>query len=462
MVAMRHPNQFLQNRNGHWHYVRRVPELYRDFDQRTFSRASLRTTALEVARARRDAMVEADDLYWASLTTRTGRSAKPKTDPALIRYRAARKRALARGFVYTPIDDLSRHAALDDILTRLKEVEKRPTTRESEAEALLGAVEPVSVSISAAFELYCDKIAISDIRGKSEAQIRSWRKVKQRAVSNFIKLYGDLRMDEITRKHAKDFYAWWGDRIQPKNGEKPLHPNSANRDIGNLRTLYQAYWDFEGEENRENPFRKLRFRGVEYKDIPPFEADWLLSKIMKPGMFDGLNEDATLIIYAMIETGCRPSEIANLLPENIVLDHEVPYLQIRHRGDRKLKSNSSVRDIPLIGISLEAFKKAPQGFPRYRDKSDNLSALLLKAFRARDLFPTPDHRIYSIRHSYEKRMLEAGIDYGLRCLLMGHHNKRPSYGDGGSLEYRRGEMQKIQLPVSDALCRSLPDLQVDI
>jgi len=34
-------------------------------------------------------------------------------------------------------------------------------------------------------------------------------------------------------------------------------------------------------------------------------------------------------------------------------------------------------------------------------------------------------------------MLEAGLDYGLRCTLMGHRNPRPKYGDGGSLKYRR-------------------------
>ena len=53
-------------------------------------------------------------------------------------------------------------------------------------------------------------------------------------------------------------------------------------------------------------------------------------------------------------------------------------------------------------------------------------------------------------------MLEAGIDYGLRCTLMGHRNPRPEYGDGGSLEYRRKEMLKIAHPVSDALLTSFP------
>ena len=53
-------------------------------------------------------------------------------------------------------------------------------------------------------------------------------------------------------------------------------------------------------------------------------------------------------------------------------------------------------------------------------------------------------------------MLEAGLDFGLRCTLMGHRNPRPEYGDGGSLAYRRDELLKIAHPVSDALLQSYP------
>ena len=90
-------------------------------------------------------------------------------------------------------------------------------------------------------------------------------------------------------------------------------------------------------------------------------------------------------------------------------------------------------------------KRCPTGFPRYREKSDSLSSTLGKYFKKRELLPTSNHRIYSFRHSFEKRMLEAGLDYGLRCKLIGHYNNRPEYGDGGSLTFRRDEMSKMTL-----------------
>jgi len=91
-------------------------------------------------------------------------------------------------------------------------------------------------------------------------------------------------------------------------------------------------------------------------------------------------------------------------------------------------------------------KRTPDGYNKYRDKGTLVSANLMKAFRNRELLPTKNHVIYSFRHSFEKRMLEANIDYGLRCTLMGHKNDRPAYGDGGSIEYRRDELLRIVHP----------------
>lgn len=153
----------------------------------------------------------------------------------------------------------------------------------------------------------------------------------------------------------------------------------------------------------------------------------------------------------MIETGCRPSEIANLTPDDIRLDTDVPYIRIRPHQGMEIKTESSIRDIPLVGVSLLAIKHCPEGFPRYRDKNDSLSQILMKTFRTHNLFPTDQHVIYSFRHAFEKRMLEAGLDYGFGCMIMGHRNTRPKYGDGGSMEYRRDQLLKIVHPVEEEI-----------
>lgn len=441
-------NQYLFFRDGSWHYARRVPKRYADFDNRGYIRKSLRTDSLAVARSRRDALIEAENEFWANVAhvsdgmTEASKEAQA-TKHAMRRYEAAKRRAMQKGFVFTPNTDLVEAPDVGELLERLKSIPGDPIPKKEDAEAVLGIPPKPSMTVTQAFEVLCNEIAVSELLGKSEAQKASWKKVKLRAVNNFIALVGDLQMDAITREHAREFYNWWAGRLIPKGNEKPLTTNSANRDLGNIRKLYRQYWEFEGEEMRENPFRNLSFAKHKLKDIPHFENDWIRTKFLDPTIFKGLNREAVLLVYAMIETGCRPSELANLVAENIILNDTVPHIRIRPQNDRQLKSKASVREVPLLGVSLAAMRRAPRGFPKYMDKGNLLSASLMKAFRTRDLFPSPDHRIYSFRHSFEKRMLEAGLDYGLRCLLMGHQNSRPSYGDGGSMSYRRDELLKI-------------------
>ncbi|MGJ8561337.1 MAG: hypothetical protein ACSHX3_13960 [Litorimonas sp.] len=73
---------------------------------------------------------------------------------------------------------------------------------------------------------------------------------------------------------------------------------------------------------------------VVYEDIPPFSPDWIRKRILEPHIFNSLNDEVRCILYALIETGCRPSEIANLQPEPIGLNHETPHLQTRPTAKR--------------------------------------------------------------------------------------------------------------------------------
>ena len=447
MSEMKHLDQYLKLRKGRYYYVRRVPNRYRDVDSRTLIKMALGTGSREVARARRDGLAEADEQLWASLKAFDSSFA---VHPALGRYEAAKARALARGFMYYPVEELTEATPTNELLARIILLERSlgKAHQSSEADALLGIAPKPSVRLSEAFDLYCNKITVGDHKGKSPAQRENWRKVKHRAVKNFIKVRGDKPMSKITRADGQAFYEWWGNRIDPKDGSRPMSGNSGNKDLTNLNILFKSFWSYGGEPKRDNPFADLRFKNVVYKSIPPFSAHWIETKLLADGALSGLNPEARLVLCTLMETGCRPSEIVNLRPENIVLDHDVPHLRIRPTENRKLKSKSSSRDIPLMGVSLEAMKLATRGFPKYRDKETLLSNTLMKFFKANNLLETPDHRVYSLRHAFEKRMQEAELDYGLRCILMGHHNTRPSYGDGGSLVYRRDQLAKITLAKS--------------
>ena len=174
-----------------------MPKCYEDIDDRGTIRLSLKTDSLTLARSKRDALAQADEQLWLTLSAGKGSVTSlldPKTGKALKRYEAARHRAMSRGFVYAPANELASNVDLEDIVKRLLEVARHPEKEKTEARALLGGVTRPKIPVSKAFEIFCEKIAVSQVIGKSDAQKQAWKKAKKRAVTNFIKTCGDLPM----------------------------------------------------------------------------------------------------------------------------------------------------------------------------------------------------------------------------------------------------------------------------
>jgi len=444
------PDRYLATVNGYYHYKRRVPFDLAHLDKRSpHVRKSLKTDDLALARRKRDKLEEADDALWASMITETD------VDPARRRYDAAVKRVEALDFVFHPGRDFEHNdEAFDDLVARLRLIFSKEDTMLDVAPALLGAIEVPKTTLTKAFDIYCDEIVADELVGKSKVQREQWKKVKQRAVNNFVAIISDKAMTDITVDDAQKVYRHWLGRIAPKKGSPTASASSGNRDIGNLRVLYGAYFKYQGDAKRQNPFDGLGYSGKK-KKRPPFPTPWLRDTIMGTGRLATLNDEARGIVLAMIETGARPSELANLSETAIRLSHPVPHIAIEPRDDpddpREIKTESSQRMVPLVGVALAVFEKHKTGFQRYRDRENDLSNTLNKYFRSNSLFPTTKHKIYSIRHSFEDRMKEGNLDEELRRILMGHTIDRPSYGSGGSLEWRRDQLLRIVLPFDPSI-----------
>lgn len=439
-------DRFLQRRGDRWQYVRRVPAMVADQDKRAPAiRSSLKTHDLAVARVMRDALEKADNDLWASFLCDEEESV------ALKRHKAAVRRAAALGFTYQPAAELEAKASWREMAERMEAIFDSRTAHATEA-VVLGAEPAASVPISQALKVYIEDIASSQLVTKSPQQRRKWRVIPERAVRNFIEIVGDKSIVDITRDDAHKFYRYWLARIAPAEaGKKPTHTaSSGNRQIGELRKIYREYHAFMGEENKLNPFAGLSFEERKKGKRPAFPTSWLRDKILKAYALKGLNDEARAILLATIETGARPSETCNLEANNIHLDAPVPYISFVERDDpeapRELKTAASEREIPLVGAALLAFQKFPDGFPRYREKEEAACAAINKYLRENKLVPSQKHTLYSIRHSFEDRMKEAGIDGEMREIFFGHRRSRQEYGSGGALEWRRSLLERMVLP----------------
>lgn len=437
------PMRYLKERKGNWHYVRRVPAHVAAFDDRGLIQTSLKTKSAEVAKLRRDALERADDLYWQGL------AGGEEGSRAAAAYEGAKARARIMGFEYKAAVDVAPVASVEEILRRLQAA--HAGTRH-DASAAVGSVEQPKLTVSQVKKVYLEVIAVGESKGMSPKQARKREEQKRFAADKFIEVAGDVVFLEITREQATKYHEWWMDRVLGRNGKKKVSGNTANRAFGNIRKMFRDYANYIHAEVK-NPFDGLAFpdRKRQKREVPPFPIDFIRDKLLAVGAHDGLNNEALAIFLVLIETGARPSEICNLPPERIHLKADVPYITVDFQEERVIKTESSVRDIPLIGVALAVMRHFPKGFPRYRDREDTLSATLMKHLRAKKLLPTDAHRVYSTRHSFEKRMLEAGLDYEFRKSILGHSIDREKYGDGGSMDWRLEQLKTIELPFDPSI-----------
>ncbi|AZO34234.1 MAG: integrase [Mesorhizobium sp.] len=444
-----HPDRYLQLRGGHFHYRRRVPQEVRDLDHRgRFVRKSLNTSDRIRARTVRDMYEAADNALWASLMI----GANPQA--AGMRYKLAIKRAESLGFVYRPLAEILTAEPLETILQRVESTIGEPA-KSPALDAVAGMVERPDDKISDALKVYFSDIVRDELRTKSPDQRKRWKAKRQMSVDVFIDLVEDKPMSKITRDDALKVHKYWLDRIAPEEGPGDRSASTGNRNMGNLRTLYSDYFRHLGFPEQKNPFADLSFSDKSKRSRPPFPTDWIRDKILAPGALAKLNAEARGIALAFVETGCRPSELANLHEGVIHLDHEVPHISVEPREDpedpREIKTASSVRKVPLVGVALEVFKKHPNGFPQYKDRETQLSATVNKHFKKHKLFPSDKHTFYSLRHSFEDRMKNARLDEELRRMLMGHAIDRPKYGEGGEMKMWQEELMKIALPFDPSI-----------
>jgi integrase len=445
MVRQQKPDRFLIPRDGVYYYWRRVPKSVALLDERApFIRMSLKTDDLAKARAQRDLLEVADNMLWGSLIGEGSASAQ-----SLAAYQVARAHAESLGFTYRSAFEVAQ-LPLPDIHQRFLAIKDERTPVATEA-AALGGVEQPKVKVTEAFKMFCEEIRAAELAGKSEKQREQWKKVKNVAVKAFISVVGsDMDMVDITRDHGRQFYQHWVKKLAPENGVNRKSASLGKRRMGDMRILYGEYFKHIGDGDRQNPFDGLTFNEKFKTRRPPFEIEFVQDKILKPGTLAGLNAEARAIVFVLIETGARGGEICNLHPEVIKLNDKVPHILIQPRLDpedpREIKTTSSIRRIPLVGVALEAMKKFPNGFPNYKENEGSFSATARKFFSENSLFPTKKHVIYSFRHTFEDRMKEAKVDFKLREILMGHALEDPKYGSGGSLKLYQDELLKIVYP----------------
>ena len=419
-----------RGKSGTLHMRRRVPRRYKRVEPREYVWISLKTDSQTEAKRKAPGAWEGFLAAWEAKLA-------GDTSDAEIKYQAARDLAQARGFRFLPVHRVA-ELPLDELVDRMEAVRRAyVTTYFISAAGVLGGAARPDIRVSRALEIFFE-IAGDRTRGKSKDQIRRWKNPRKKAFRNFIEVVGDPFLQDLTADDMLNFREWWWERIR----DDGLTPNSANKDITHLTHSIRTVVKMK-RLGLVLPFDGLSFSQGEYEPRPPFSEKWIKDKIIGARALGGLNVEARCILLGMVNTGYRPSEGAMLGPDQIRLDTKVPHISIEANG-RALKTPQSKRIIPLAGISLDAFKACPEGFARYRD-SASLSNTVNKFMRDNGMMETDKHVLYSLRHSFEDRLLDRDVDERIRRDLMGHKLNRQRYGKGAAPEKLLEVIRSISL-----------------
>ena len=73
-----------------------------------------------------------------------------------------------------------------------------------------------------------------------------------------------------------------------------------------------------------------------------------------------MDDDRRWLIALISDTGMRLAEAAGLHIDDLHLDEEIPYVDIKPHPWRSLKTKGSQRQVPLVGASLWAAQRIKQ------------------------------------------------------------------------------------------------------
>jgi integrase len=133
-------------------------------------------------------------------------------------------------------------------------------------------------------------------------------------------------------------------------------------------------------------------------------------------------------VFALQQTGCRPSEVARLTAANVNLDLGI-WVFDQHKTAKRIQKPRVVYLNPtMLELSRKLVSERPQGplFPSYKlGRPFTKNAIRCRFRRLRKKLPHLKHFVcYNLRHSYATDALANGVSAAQVAELLGHNSIR--------------------------------------
>src|SRR6056300_892700 len=194
------------------------------------------------------------------------------------------------------------------------------------------------MTLSEALELY--------LRLKGVNKDKTFHRGAERNIQSVVDVLSDRPLDEYSSSDA----ATYRDYLLKRG----LTTNSVKRNFATIRSVINLAIQEHGLDCR-NAFSRVYLPDLDdAKKRKPIPIE-NIREIQKECI--SIDDEARWLVALISGTGMRLSEAAGLHVDDIILDHEVPHINLKPHPWRPLKTKGSKRQIPLVGASLWAARK---------------------------------------------------------------------------------------------------------
>jgi integrase len=279
-------------------------------------------------------------------------------------------------------------------------------------------------TISDAFNIYI----------KESPSASHWRFVKAatRHFQFFRDFWGDLELDQLKHWHMTQYR----DYLLSQN-KKTATVRKSHNTLNAMLNMAFKHLDMD----RLSPFRSLQIKGEdEDKRVMPTITQELVMDVKKY-LLSRTSSPHCLVALVQLNTGFRLSEPVFARLEDCVLEHDIPHLWIRKNDLSVRKTKSSIRAVPLYGVSLDAAKElykiakrcnSEWFVPAYARQNGNTScsAIINKTLRKYEF------RTHMFRHAIIDRMKSCNdIPTNLAESITGHSSGKSHFHFYGTVGY---------------------------
>ncbi|WP_430261103.1 DUF6538 domain-containing protein [Neorhizobium sp. IRS_2295] len=309
--------------------------------------------------------------------------------------------------------------------------------------AVGGTHEPPTLTIRQAWEEF-DKDSPDLWFNLSHRDQQKKKNKYKEAVSDWEREMGkDVDVLKLTKK---DIYDYRGKLlVRVENGS--LKVNSVRKKLMWQRVIVRHAYDIR--DMKDSPFENLRpIKGKGDEEKRPVITEDEVKAVRRHFADVEANDQLRAIISVMENTGAHAKELVFLTENDIHLDAPIPYISIDINEHRSfLKTDNRIRDVPLVGVALDAMRQFPKGFPRYR--RDNGSEALSAAANKLIQTVAPKKVTYSYRHRLAQLMKAHKVEDTLREAIMG-------WGSDGKMAAHYGEQYPLSVKL-EVLRQVLPE-----